>query len=104
MGFKNPNDCQSLNEIRDEIDKIDEHIILLFAERHKYVEAIVRFKNDKDAIIAQERKDAVIQQRKAWAEAKGLNADVFEQVYALLIESNINHEMKLLKEKKTNNV
>ena len=104
MGFKNPDNCQSLKEIREEIDKIDEHIILLFAERHKYVEAVVRFKNDKDAIIAQERKDAVIQQRKNWAKAKGLNADVFEQIYTLLIESNINHEMKLLKEKKSKDV
>lgn len=104
MGFKNPNNCQSLQEIREEIDKIDEHIILLFAERHKYVEAVVRFKNDKDAIIAQERKDAVIQQRRNWAKAKGLNADVFEQIYTLLIESNINHEMKLLKEKKSKDV
>nr|WP_319266568.1 chorismate mutase [uncultured Draconibacterium sp.] len=97
MGFKDPGECNSLEEIRNEIDKIDEHIVLLFAERHKYVEAIVRFKNDKDAIIAQERKDAVIQQRRKWAEEKGLNADVFEQVYTLLVESNIEHEMELLK-------
>ncbi|QIA08309.1 chorismate mutase [Draconibacterium halophilum] len=100
MEFKDPDNCQSLEEIRQEIDKIDEHIILLFAERHKYVEAIVRFKNDKNAIIAQERKDAVIQLRRKWAESKGLNADVFEQIYTLLVESNINHEMELLKEKK----
>ena len=97
MGFKDPEDCRSLEELRNEIDKIDEHIILLFAERHKYVEAVVRFKNDKDAIIAQERKDAVIQHRRKWAESKGLNADVFEQIYTLLVESNINHEMNLLK-------
>lgn len=103
MEIKDPGKCSSLEEIRHEIDKIDEHIILLFAKRHKYVEAIVRFKNDKNAIIAQERKDAVIQQRRHWAESNGLNADVFEQIYTLLVESNINHEMELLKEK-TNNV
>lgn len=101
MEFKDPGECSSLEEIRQEIDKIDEHIILLFAERHKYVEAVVRFKNDKDAIIAQERKDAVIKQRKDFAESKGLNADVFEQIYRLLVESNINHEMELLKEKES---
>ncbi len=99
MGFKDPDKCGSLEEVRQEIDKIDEHIILLFAERHKYVEAVVRFKNDKDAIIAKERKDAVIQQRRDWADSKGLNAEVFEQIYTLLVESNINHEMELLKEK-----
>lgn len=97
MEFKTPEDCQSLEEIRNVIDKIDEHIISLFAERHKYVEEIVRFKHDKDAIIAQERKDQVILQRKKWAELKGLNADTFEKIYTLLVNSNIEHEMELLK-------
>lgn len=100
MGFKNPKDCHSLKEVRNEIDKIDEHIISLFSERHKYVEAIVRFKHDKDAIIAQERKDQVILDRKKWAEDSGLNAETFEKIYTLLIESNINHELELLKNKK----
>jgi len=100
MGFKNPKDCHSLEEIRNEIDKIDEHIISLFSERHKYVEEIVRFKHDKDAIIAQGRKDQVILDRKKWAKESGLNAETFEKIYTLLIESNIDHEMKLLKNKK----
>lgn len=100
MGFKNPNDCQSLEEVRNEIDKIDEHIISLFSERHKYVEAIVRFKNDKDAVIAQERKDQVIIQRKKWAAKNGLNAETFEKIYTLLVDSNIRHELELLKSKK----
>ncbi|WP_346858186.1 chorismate mutase [uncultured Draconibacterium sp.] len=100
MGFKDPKDCHSLEEVRNEIDKIDEHIILLFAERHKYVEEIVRFKNDKDAVIAQERKDQVILDRKKWAKENGLNAETFEKIYTILIESNINHELELLKNKK----
>ena len=99
MEFKTPENCQSLEEIRNEIDIIDEHIISLFSERHKYVEEIVRFKHDKNAIIARERKDQVIIQRKKWAESKGLNADTFEKIYTLLVNSNIEHEMELLKMK-----
>jgi len=99
MEFKDPNHCNSLEEIRNEIDKIDQYLISIFSERHKYVEAIVRFKNDKDAIIAQERKDQVIRQRKEWAREKGLNADTFEKIYTLLVDSNIKHEMELLKTK-----
>jgi isochorismate pyruvate lyase len=99
MEFKNPDKCYSLEEIRNEIDKIDKHIVSLFAERHKYVEAIVRFKHDKNAIIAVQRKNQVILQRKQWAEEKGLNASTFEEIYKLLIDSNIAHEMELLKTK-----
>ncbi|MCF6333939.1 MAG: chorismate mutase [Draconibacterium sp.] len=98
--FKNPKDCKSLEEVRNEIDKIDEHIISLFSERHKYVEEIVRFKNNKDAVIAQDRKDQVILQRKNWAAKNGLNADTFEKIYTLLVDSNIQHELELLKLKK----
>ncbi len=100
MGFKNPKNCTSLEEVRREIDKIDEHIISLFSERHKYVEEIVRFKHDKDAIIAQERKEHVILQRKKWAAKNGLNAETFEKIYTLLVDSNIQHELELLKSKK----
>jgi isochorismate pyruvate lyase len=100
MIVKEPCDCQSLEEVRNQIDTIDEHIISLFSERHKYVEEIVRFKSDKDAVIAQERKEQVILDRKNWAAEKGLNADTFEQIYTLLIESNIKHELELLKSKK----
>lgn len=101
MGFKNPKNCRSLKDVRNEIDKIDEHIISLFSERHKYVEEIVRFKHDKDAIIAQDRKDQVILQRKNWAAENGLNAETFEKIYTLLVDSNIRHELELLKSKKT---
>jgi len=97
MIIKDTKECNSLEEVRNEIDKIDEYIISLFSVRHKFVEEIVRFKHDKEAIIAQERKEQVILQRKKWAESKGLNADTFEKIYTLLVESNIKHEMELLK-------
>ncbi len=100
MDLKSPKNCKSLEEVRIEIDKIDEYIISLFSERHKYVEEIVRFKNDKEAVIAQERKDQVILQRKTWAAENGLNADTFEKMYTLLIESNIQHELEILNQKK----
>jgi len=97
MIIKDTKECNSLEEVRNEIDKIDEYIISLFSVRHKFVEEIVRFKHDKEAIIAQERKEQVILQRKKWAESKGVNADTFEKIYTLLVESNIKHEMELLK-------
>ncbi len=100
MNLKEPKDCSSAEEIRNEIDKIDRQIIELFAIRHKYVEEIVRFKNDENGVIAQERKNQVILQRKNWAGELGLHSDTFAKMYTLLIETNINHELELLKKKK----
>lgn len=99
MTAKNPQDCNSVEEIRQEIDRIDRQIFALFSERHKYVEEIVKFKTDEAGIIAHERKQMVIQQRKSWAAKNGLNPETFEKMYELLIESNIEHEMRLLQNK-----
>ncbi|MBN2635344.1 MAG: chorismate mutase [Prolixibacteraceae bacterium] len=99
MIIKNPKDCNSAGEIRTEIDKIDGKILQLFAERHKYVEEIVKFKTDEVGIIARERKEKVIQQITKRAEEMGLNPATFEKMYQILIESNIEHEFKLLQKK-----
>jgi len=85
-----PQDCETLQEIRDALDAIDLDIIKLFAERHKYVKEIVKFKSsDEEAIIAQERKELVLNQRRAWAEEKGLEGQMMETIFRLLIEKNI---------------
>ncbi|HKI89685.1 MAG TPA: chorismate mutase [Draconibacterium sp.] len=101
MKLKRPDECNSPEEIRNEIDKIDQEIISLFSKRHSYIEEIVRFKNDENEIIASDRKEQVIRQRREWAASQGLNAHIFEQIYTLLIDSNIRHEMNLLTRKKS---
>lgn len=104
MDLKKPEECISAKEVRDEIDKIDKQIMALYGERHKYIEEIVRFKNDKNGIIAHDRKKQVIQDRRIWAKENGLDADTFEKIYNLLIENNIKRELEILKLKKANSV
>lgn len=99
MKLKKPEDCISLEDIRNEIDKIDKSIISMFAERNKFVQAIVRFKFDTAGIRAEARKNEVISQRKEWAEEKGLDSGTFAKIYELLIESNIKQELRIFKSK-----
>jgi isochorismate pyruvate lyase len=101
MSVKKPGECKSAEEIRNEIDRIDRQIISLFSERHTYIEEIVKFKHDENGIVAQERKEKVINQRKTWAAESGLNPETFKEIYTLLVESNIKHEMKILKSNKS---
>jgi isochorismate pyruvate lyase len=100
MILKKPDQCVSMEDVRNEIDKIDHQIINLFSERLQYVEEIVRFKKDEVGVVAQERKEFVINQRAEWAAEKGLDSAVFKKIYTLLVESNIKHELELLKSKK----
>lgn len=96
-----PQDCDSIKEIRDAIDLIDHDILQLFALRHEYVKEIVKFKSgDKKGIIAQERKEQVLEQRKKWAEDSGLDPGLMEEIFRLLINKNIQLQVDMYK---TNN-
>jgi chorismate mutase len=98
--LKTPGECLRKEEVRDEIDRIDRAIIELFALRFEYVKAIVQFKADRHEVVAQDRKDRVINQRAQWATELGLDTETFANLYRLLIDSNIQKEMELLEKAK----
>ncbi|MCX6308598.1 MAG: chorismate mutase, partial [Bacteroidia bacterium] len=93
-------ECSGMEEIRKEIDQIDQEIIRLFALRSNYVHEIVKFKTDEESVIAKERKELVIRQRAEWANATGLDKKTFEDIYSRLLEQNISEELLLLKTNK----
>lgn len=93
---KNPGECTSMNEIREQIDLLDAEIIRLFAERHHFVEEIVKYKSDAESVVAIERKLEVIRKRGEWAGELGLDSKTFEIIYTILVDSNIQKEMELL--------
>ena len=96
---KIPSECISKAEIREQIDRIDQEIISLFAARFQYVSEIVRFKTDVESVVAQERKDHVIKIRGEWAEKHGLDKDTFEQIYRFLVDHNIGKELEIMERK-----
>ncbi len=63
----------------------------------EYVQAITRFKKTSQDVRAPERQAAVIRQRRAWAEEVGLDPDVVERIYRLLIDHFVAEELKLLR-------
>ena len=91
-----PKDCDSIKEIRDAIDVIDTELLKLLEQRNDYVKEIVKFKNsDEKGIIAQERKELVLEQRKKWAEERGLDAEMIEGIFRLLIDKNIQIQLDI---------
>ena len=90
-------ECTGKEEIRNEIDQIDQEIIRLFALRSEYVHEIVKFKTDEESVIAIERKELVIKQRAEWANAVGLDKQTFEDIYTRLLKQNIREELLLLR-------
>lgn len=102
--MKKSGDCQSIQEIREIIDEIDCEILSSFGKRNEYVKAIVKFKSDKDEIIAAERQLEVLQKRKEWAKEFGLDPDLIEKIYKILINWNIQQEMEIFRSKEKANI
>ena len=96
--MKAPEDCASLQEIRAEIDRIDREIIAAFGQRFAYVKAAARFKTSEATVKASDRFAAMLQQRREWAAAEGLNPDVIERLYRDLVTHFIEEELKQWKQ------
>lgn len=94
-----PAECKNKEEIRNQIDTIDKEIITLFALRFQYVSEIVKYKNDVESVVAQDRKNEVINQRGNWAEELGLDKATFQRIYECLINHNINKELEILEKR-----
>ncbi|VXC95592.1 Isochorismate pyruvate lyase [Enterobacterales bacterium 8AC] len=97
-----PQACTSIDEIRAEIDMMDEQIIKLLAQRFQYVKAAAKFKTSPDAVRAKARFDAMIQTRRQWASENGLSPDVIENLYTQLVNYFISEELKHWSEEQEN--
>jgi isochorismate pyruvate lyase len=92
--MKEPDECSNIQEIRQEIDRIDQQIIAAFGKRFEYVKAAANFKTSETSVKAPERVKSMLQQRRLWAEEHGLNPDVIEKLYQDLVNYFINEESK----------
>jgi isochorismate pyruvate lyase len=99
--MKLPENCENIQEIRGAIDNIDKEIIRLIGQRLNYVKEIVKFKNkDRNSIVAKERYDEVIENRRMLAVENGLNPDLIENIYKSLIAHFINKEIEIAEKSK----
>lgn len=93
---KKPAECSCIEDVRYGIDTIDREIIDLLAERFEFVKEVVKYKAPTpESIIADQRRRDVLKCRRQWAQEKGLDPEVIEEVYDRLIRYFIAEEMKI---------
>ena len=93
-------ECKSLEEVRANIDRIDDGIIKLIAERTEYVKQVAKFKSDAESVKAPEREEAVIQKVRGNAEKYGADADMAEALYREMISRFIEMEKREIEKRK----
>ncbi len=85
-------DCASLAQVRAEIDRLDEQIVSLLAERGGYVLAAARFKNSAEEVRAPQRVEQVIARVREAALRQGALPEVVERTYRTMIAAFIEAE------------
>lgn len=89
-----PHACAGMEDIRREIDALDQAVIKLLGKRFQYVLAASTFKTSAASVRAPERFKAMLATRREWAEAEGLSPDAIEKMYSDLVSHFIAEEMK----------
>ncbi len=84
--------CHSINDVRDNIDRIDSTLVALLAERGGYVGEAARLKRRKADVVDAARIADVIAKVRRQAESHGFDADVIEAIYRSMIDHFIAFE------------
>jgi isochorismate pyruvate lyase len=88
------NNCRDLNEVRENIDRIDNQIVKLIAERSYYVKQAANFKKETEDVKVPKRVEMVIKKVCKLAENNNVNPNIVEVVYRNMINSFINLELE----------
>ena len=93
---KQPDQCETKDDVRVEIDRIDQALLALFAERHAYVTRMAQIKTDPHEARDPVRIEAVINKVRERSLALDLDEDQAELVWRTLIDWNINYEKGII--------
>ena len=86
--------CNSLAEVRENIDRIDREIVALLAKRGAFVAQAALFKKTSDDVKAPDRVEQVISKVKSLACEQGGDPTVVESVYRAMISAFIEAELR----------
>ena len=84
-----PGRCETMAEVRAEIDRIDRVLVKLLSERQRYIERAAEIKSDRLAVRDEVRVEDVIAKVLAEARKAGLSAEIAEPVWRTLVERSI---------------
>ena len=72
--------CNNLEEVRENVDSIDDKIIKLIAERSDYVRQAAYFKKSKTDVKAADRVEKIIKKVREKSKIYGCSPDVVELI------------------------
>lgn len=86
-------ECKTLEEVRTEIDNLDDKIVELIGARNSYVKQAARFKNTIDEVKAPERINEVMAKVRHKALTLGMSPNLLEEIYTIMINEMVESEI-----------
>ena len=90
-----PEDCQTMADVRAGVDATDAALVALLARRFGYMRAAARIKPDRGAVRDEARKAQVIANVRTHAAAAGLPPERLAAVWEELVEQSIAYEFDI---------
>jgi isochorismate pyruvate lyase len=91
--MKQPAECETMADIRAEIDRLDEELVALFAERVAYIDRAAEIKAGVGLPARiNSRVEEVVANVRRHAEARGLPPEKLEKLWRKLIDWSIERE------------
>jgi len=92
--------CNSLEEARVEIDKVDNRIVELIAMRNAYIKQIAHFKNSVEEVKSDERIADVVSRARTKAIELNLSPNLINDIFVRLIDDMVESEIAEFKNAK----
>jgi len=85
--------CDTLEELRTEVDKVDEKIVELIAVRNNYIKQAAKFKHTIDEIKADERIEDILNHVRHKALTLGVSPNMVADLYKQMIDAMVETEI-----------
>lgn len=92
-------ECDSIDQVREHIDRLDRVIVPLLVERNHYVMQAAKLKGDVNAARVPSRIEDVVAKVRGVAEERGSNPEIVEAIYRAMIEINIQLEQEQIEKR-----
>ena len=91
--------CNSLEEVREEVDILDDKIVELISERSHYIRQAAAFKNSVEEVKADDRIDFIMNRLRHRAIELGVNPNMITDLYKIMIDEMVETEISELRNK-----
>ncbi len=85
--------CNSLEEVRIELDLIDDQLVDLIAQRSHLVKQAASFKNTMEEVKAGSRIEYILQKVRHSAIQKGISPNMISELFKIMIDEMVETEI-----------